>query len=354
MSNTARFVKQNPEIFVSTSDKGSKTVVSYKEQYNEKLTQLLDDTTQFQPLKSDPTGVNERKNNRLVMALFKQGHINEHTRKMLTTRTSNPARLFGQIKAHKEGHPVRPIVSTINSPSYKLARYLATILKISYKDSPYNVPHAREVLKRVKKVKIPDDQVLVLFDVVNCFGNIPAKMAIELVERDFEKVALHTKIPKKIFINLLSFCMLECNHFVFEGKHYQLLLGMFMGSSLAPILVERAIEEAISSSLKTVGLTPIFWLNYVDDHLSPIPRALVNRLHEELNAFDPHIKFTIEVETNNCINFLDVTLVREGARISYKSYSKPIASNRLINYFSAHPAHMKNNTTKAFLEKCMH
>ncbi len=38
-------------------------------------------------------------------------------------------KLYGNCKVHKEGYPLRPIVSMVNTPEYKLARYLDKLIK---------------------------------------------------------------------------------------------------------------------------------------------------------------------------------------------------------------------------------
>lgn len=90
---------------------------------------LVGDTLQFAKLNKDPTTTCQNKNNSLVAELLKDGLIDEKQSHSLRTYTANAPRMFGQIKFHKEGNPIRPIVSTVNTPAYKLSRYLATILK---------------------------------------------------------------------------------------------------------------------------------------------------------------------------------------------------------------------------------
>ena len=43
-------------------------------------------------------------------------------------RYSDPPQMYGLPKVHKENIPMRPIVSTISSPTYRLAKELARIL----------------------------------------------------------------------------------------------------------------------------------------------------------------------------------------------------------------------------------
>lgn len=69
----------------------------------------------------------------------------------------------------------------------------------------------------------------------------------------------HTPIDKDDFLNMLRICLQHGNYFVFEDKFYKQNLGMFMGSSLAPILVERVIEDIVDKSITELKLKPNFW-----------------------------------------------------------------------------------------------
>ena len=43
--------------------------------------------------------------------------------KSLIPSGSNPGKLYGLIKVHKDGNPARPVVSMIGTPEYKLANF---------------------------------------------------------------------------------------------------------------------------------------------------------------------------------------------------------------------------------------
>lgn len=138
--------------------------------------------------------------------------------------------------------------------------------------------------------------------------------------------------------------MTECNTFIYKNEYYRQKLGMFMGSSLAPVLVGRAIE-----ALEKLNFRPIFWFTYVDDHLTYIPRNQKNNLLEASNSFN--IQFTIEKEKENTINFLNMTVIHSQNKLITKCYSKEIASNRILNYYLAHPKHTIKYTAQSFIEK---
>ncbi|KAG4068980.1 hypothetical protein HA402_005641 [Bradysia odoriphaga] len=51
------------------------------------------------------------------------------------------------------------------------------------------------------------------------------------------------------------------------------------------------------------------------------------------------------------IEFLDTTVYNDGQSLKTKWFHKPIASNRLLNYYSKHPRSMVINTAKAFIRR---
>ncbi|XP_055839801.1 uncharacterized protein LOC129907541 [Episyrphus balteatus] len=155
-------------------------------------------------------------------------------------------------------------------------------------------------------------------------------------------------------MNLLKFCLIDCNYFNFKDKIIRMKTGLFMGSSLAPILVEWVLDEVIQEAFQKIDFVPQFWMAYVDDHLTAVPKNKVNMIKTALESFDGNILFTYETENvvTKEINYLDLTIKRnEDGSIITNWFHKPIASNRLINYYSAHPINMKYNTVKSFIRK---
>lgn len=354
MENARKFLKNNPDIMVTVSDKGSVTIISSKNDYMLKMAQLVHNPAQFEELNEDPTNPLESKIYRKLLALDKKGYITRPERfKMNPTGTRIP-RIYGQPKYHKTGLPIRPIVSTIKTPAYKLSRFLATILKKSYSSPMFSIKNSKQFVSKIRKVSIPVGHILVSYDVVNCFGNIPTALTIDIIENEFDAhIKSYTGIPKEEFMQLLKICLNEANYFGFDGKIYRQLIGMFMGSSLAPILVERVIEAAVKHMMQLVDFPIPHWFTYVDDHLSIIPANKVDQVSTILNGFHPDVQFTIEVQDpqTNSINFLDTTVFNVDGKIKTNWFCKEIASNRLINFYSAHPKRMIYNTAVAFAKR---
>jgi hypothetical protein len=86
--------------------------------YNLKIATLLEDQV-YKMLKKDPAESVERK----TVFLLKKSSFSEEVCKQLRPQGSRPPRLYGLPKIHKQGVPLRPIVSTTGAPTYRLAKY---------------------------------------------------------------------------------------------------------------------------------------------------------------------------------------------------------------------------------------
>lgn len=128
--------------------------------------------------------------------------------------------------------------------------------------------------------------------------------------------------------------------------------GLFMGSSLAPILVERVLDTIIDETLMKIDFLTPFWFSYVDDHLTAVPENKIQEIIDVLHTYDSNIKFTYEFENERRLDYLDITIHRdENGKLTTNWYCKPIASNRLLNFYSNHPSKMKFNVAKSFIRK---
>jgi hypothetical protein len=75
------------------------------------------------------------------------------------------------------------------------------------------------------------DQVLVSFDVVSLFTNIPVDLVIKVGTKRLRQdgtLLQRTSLPVEDIIDLLSFC-LNTTYFVFEGCYYQQVFGTAKG-----------------------------------------------------------------------------------------------------------------------------
>ena len=90
---------------------------------------------------------------------------------------------------------------------------------------------------------------------------------------------------------------------------------------------------------------------YVDDTICFIKLTSINKVLETLNSYHTNIKFTIEIESENKISFLDVLLIRNNSLISTKVYRKNTNTDIYINWKSFSPNNWKWGTLKTLVTR---
>lgn len=105
------------------------------EDYNKKIEELLDPMT-YKKQKNDTTPASLR-----ISLLLRKLSLPE----IVKRKKSIPHRLYGLLKVHKNKIPLRPIVSSIRSPTKDLAKYLTDLLKPHIGNS-----HSQTILECIK------------------------------------------------------------------------------------------------------------------------------------------------------------------------------------------------------------
>ena len=110
------------------ADKGVSMVVMDRDDYNNKAEELLQQPN-YRPIPNDPTN---KLKNRLITLLKKiksEGGMSDATYKRLYPTGAGSPKFYGLPKVHKQGTPLRPIVSSIGAATYQTSKELSRILK---------------------------------------------------------------------------------------------------------------------------------------------------------------------------------------------------------------------------------
>ena len=149
---------------------------------------------------------------------------------------------------------------------------------------------------------------MVSFDVVSLFTNIPLQECIDLAVSYITGGSSVPKLSKSDLIKLLSIATAQ-THFLFNGKVYDQIDGVAMGSPLALVLASLFLGHHESLWLNTYRGSPVhLYRRYVDDTF-----CLFNNEHEALlflqylNSQHENIRFTMEREFNWTLAFFDVS-----------------------------------------------
>ncbi|CAF4033849.1 unnamed protein product [Rotaria sp. Silwood1] len=124
-----RELAQDKSIYITRPDKGKGIVILDHDEYVNKMLEILNDPLTFKTLDHDPTIKKENKLRGTLLKMKKRGFLSEAEYKQAFPVGSHCARIYGLPKIHKSGIPLRPVMSTIGSYNYRLAKLLANKLQ---------------------------------------------------------------------------------------------------------------------------------------------------------------------------------------------------------------------------------
>ncbi|XP_062709043.1 uncharacterized protein LOC134288377 [Aedes albopictus] len=347
-NETKSYLREHPEICVLSADKGNRTVIMMREDYDQKMRALVSDTTTYQKVRADPTSSYQKGNNSIVKRLQNLKLIDYRTARELASNNAICPRIYGQPKSHKQNLPLRPVIPNITAPTYKLARYVANILQSSLR-SQYSTYSSFDFCKEVNGFKIPEGYIMISLDVTSLFTNVPRHLVIRNIIERWNEVT--TEINLDLFLEIVEYCM-GASYFCFEGQFFKQTYGTAMGSPLSPIAADIVLDSVITKAMSSLPFeTTIFW-KYVDDIFMVIPRNTEQQVLDAFNGVEPRLQFTIETEQDGKLAFLDMTVIRNPDQtLTTEWYAKPIASGRMLNYKSFHQPKHKMNVAKNFIHR---
>ena len=237
---------------------------------------------------------------------------------------------------HKPKVPLRPIVSFVHSPTYQLSKHLTKLLSPLVGNSPSHVRNSHSFCQIIQPQVLQEGEVLASFDVVSLFTNVPVDLALAVARRRLqEDSALSdcTCLSVKEMMELLEFC-LSTTFLGFHGMVYRQTFGTAMGSPVSVTVANLVMEDVEQRALATTDMHPRFWKRYVDDTCTVLPADNVQRFLDHLNEVEPSIRFTVEVESDGKLPFLDVLLRHNpDGSVLTTVYMKPSHTDR---YFASH------------------
>jgi Reverse transcriptase (RNA-dependent DNA polymerase) len=259
----------------------------------------------------------------LLLKLANNNHINKDVAKKLKPVGSQPAKLYGLPKVHKEGVPMRPVLSMIRTSQYEIAKFLDVMLKPLIPKG-FGCLDSFEFVDFISKFDIKNnDEIMASFDVVSLFTNVPLKETIDLCCNLWRSnTTNHSILDEVAFRELLSFATSDV-HFLFNNDWYKQVDGVAMGSPLAPTLASiflSSIEDKIDSF---VGRKPLAYKRYVDDIFLIFQNETdISPFLNYMNSLHSNVKFTMEKEQDKKLSFLDLLIERKNGRYETEIYRK--------------------------------
>ena len=196
-------------------------------------------------------------------------------------------------KIHKEGNPGRPVVSSIDSHTSKISKYVDYHIHPIAKEIKSYFQDKSDFIEKINQAgTVPENTYLVSMDVRSLYTNIQNEEGIKALEESLDACQFKTTTTKIIIT--LMWLILTLNNFIFNGLNYLQIKGCSMGSNCSPsyatIFMGKFEEQFIYPAIR--GLH-ILYLRCIDDIfiIWTGTKEGFKEFIKELNLRHPSIKF---------------------------------------------------------------
>ena len=352
MSALKSLLKQ--EVMILKPDKGSRLVVIDKCDYIRKMEDILNDTAKFKRCDNvEKLQDIENKIVRQLRILLCHNFINKRIFKHLKPVGTKYPHMYGLPKIHKEGVPLRPILSMCGSPYHQLAKYLVQLLQPISKDiATHSLTDSFALLPYLDTINI-DGKTMASLNVQSLFTNVPLIETVDIICSYIMVNKISVNIPIELLRPLILTCTLNVP-FLFQNRRYIQIDGVAMGSPLGPIIANifmAAMERKVSGSINQF----VLYKRYVDDILVVADkREKIQLLLEQFNSVHKNLSLTCEYEKDNQLPFLDILISRRiDGTISRSVYHKPTWSGQYLSFYSFTPNQHKRALVTTLFNRVM-
>lgn len=309
-------------------------VILNRKDYFNRMDKLIRDSAYVHVTKDPLRGMVAEANK----AITKHGPIIEIPRWKMSVPNPKVARLYGLPKTHKPGEKMRPISDNVNTPTYKIAKTIVNEFNKLQQPEGLYVKNTIEFVNKIRNVTLEEDEIMISFDVEALYPSVPINTAITMVRKWLETTNI-TDDKVNSLTELTEICMKQ-SQFIFNGKIYKQTEGTTMGNPLS-CFVSNVFMSNFEMDLQKRGLLPKIWWRYVDDVFSVVKKQKIDDIIQLLNSQYQSINFTYEIENNNKLNFLDISLIRKDRVVHFDIYRKPSNTSRYITSDSFCPTSHK-------------
>lgn len=344
-------LRKDKSILIQKADKGGSIVIMDTNEYLLKINNMLNDPVTYTETNYIDLIAAQMEVNRIISTLHNHEYIITSQKQYLTRCIPRIPHLYGLCKIHKKDHPLRPIVSQINSPAYKLNKYLDYILTTAEKNIPNLLKDTTNFLQIIDSLPaILPGTLLYTIDVTSLYTVLPHDMILNYVEEMYKETlnswctpdveAIPSTLLRSIISIILKQTFFEFNNQLFN-QNYGITMGAPSSVKLANITLHKHLQKITK---KFAGTLPSLQVRYIDDIF-----GLFNGSEQSLTEWVTYlnnshhsIKFTME-KSETEIPFLDTLVYIQNEIIKTKLYIKPTDKKQYLHYNSEHVQHIKNS-----------
>lgn len=352
-------LKNNNSLTIKPADKGGALVLMDTENYIFEAHRQLSDKNYYKKLTKPIFPDNKIKIQNILTFMYRDGFISEKQLQYLSGPADpRPRRFYILPKIHKNPNTWtmpnkmpqgRPIVSDINSESYRISEYVESFLQpLACRHASY-IKNSQDFIEKIRNHTINKNTYLVTGDVTSLYTNMKHDFTISSIQKIFNKYPDPNR-PSKYILELLKL-ILENNDFEFNDEVYLQTCGCPMGKIIGPSAANIYLLDFDEAAVSGFEVVPLLFFRYLDDVFFLWNDSLEKLKEYEnfLNNLIPGITINLEASLISA-NFLDITIYKKQyenvTTLATKIFVKPTDTQNLLHTLSFHPKH----TTKGILK----
>ena len=178
---------------VSKSDKGNSIVITYLEEYHNKILEFISDNN-FSTATNELTNKFQRKLRNTINECQLTIPTDDKW-KYINLNPSAPI-IRGLPKIHKINSPIRPVINWRNAPAYKLVKLLSKLLQVHIL-LPYtfNVKNSVHLMNDLLEIPV-NPKLQHSFNITNMYSKVPTNELIEIIDSMCSKQGISDKLKK--------------------------------------------------------------------------------------------------------------------------------------------------------------
>ena len=348
---TKKYLKDH-DLLAVPFDKGIGICLMKKDMYHSKMDNIInlpqfEKVTKVRKNQKHPLLKEEERVQNTLKKLLEEEKIGKVLYDRMKPMGSQPARLYGLAKVHKNDTPIRPVLSMPGSAYFGVASQVAFWLSL-IPECQIN-SSTKSVCDSLHELQLDKNEELVSFDVSSLYTNVPVREAIQTCADliyNPDKNYPRPPVSKETFVTLAEIASCDVVMSTHAG-YYRQIEGLAMGSPPAPHLA----NGWMSQYDETIKGTSKVYTRYMDDILCDIDKDAIDAKLTSINSLHPFLKFTIERQENGEIPFLDMKIINTEGKLSSTWYSKPSNTGLMMNFHALAPKRYKRSVVSGYVHR---
>ena len=245
---------------------------------------------------------------------------------------------------------MRSILSSIGSYNHECAAWLSEILT-PLRHHQAIVKDSFKFLQRISNLNA-SDKIMASLDVKSLFTNVSVNFTIDLVLKSvFSNNTTEFHGLTKFQLKKVLHWTCKGTVFQFNRQLFEQIDGVSMGSPIAPLLADVCMNWVLDQIPNNIT-QPSILIRYVDDLFCTFSdRNQLDNYFQSISNIHPNITFSKELETNNHLAYLDISINKSNGKFETSVFRKKTSTGLYTKWNSLCLLKYKRNLVRCLLSR---